>query len=83
MEQKTPHHPQIKNEASWRARTRHFPILDVGGGGGGLGLSKCAGFLEPRKPGYLGTKGDGLLEEVYALYRSTAVVCRRCSHLSI
>ena len=35
MEQQTPiPHPQIKDEAARRAKTRHFPILDLGGGGG-------------------------------------------------
>ena len=36
-----PHPPQIKDEAArrMRAKTRHFPILDLGGGGrGGLGF---------------------------------------------
>ena len=38
MEQQTPipPPPQIKNEGARRAKTRHFPILDLGGGGGGL-----------------------------------------------
>ena len=40
MEQQTPIPPQIKDEAARRAKTRHFPILDLGGGGeGGLGFS--------------------------------------------
>ena len=39
MEQQTPiPHPQIKDEAARRAKTRHFPILDLGGRGGGLGF---------------------------------------------
>ena len=42
MEQQTPiPPPQIKDEAARRAKTRHFPILDLGGGGvgrGGLGF---------------------------------------------
>ena len=42
-----PPSPQIKDEAALRAKTRHFSILDLGGGGkGGLGfpfiLSKIA-----------------------------------------
>ena len=46
MEQQTPiPPPQIKDEAARRAKTRHFPILDLGGRGG-LGfpfiLSKIA-----------------------------------------
>ena len=45
-----PHPPQIKDEAARRAKTRHFPILDLGGGGGGgLGfaftLSKIVGHV--------------------------------------
>ena len=36
MEQQTPTPtPQIKDEAARRAKTRHFPILDLGGGGRG------------------------------------------------
>ena len=37
MEQQTPipPPPQIKNEGARRAKTRHFPILDLGGGRGG------------------------------------------------
>ena len=46
MEQQTPIPPQIKDEGARRAKTRHFPILDLGGRGG-LGfpfiLSKIAG----------------------------------------
>ena len=46
-----PHPPQIKDEAARRAKTRHFPILDLGGRGG-LGfpfiLSKIVGL--PRWP---------------------------------
>ena len=46
MEQQTPIPPQIKDEAARRAKTRHFPILDLGGRGG-LGfpfiLSKIVG----------------------------------------
>ena len=40
MEQQTPipPPPQIKDEAARRAKTRHFPILDLGGGEGGLGF---------------------------------------------
>ena len=36
MEQQTPipPPPQIKDEAARRAKTRHFPILDLGGRGG-------------------------------------------------
>ena len=34
MEQQTPISPQIKDEAARRAKTRHFPILDLGGRGG-------------------------------------------------
>ena len=30
--------PQIKDEAARRAKTHHFPILDLGGEGGGLGF---------------------------------------------
>ena len=32
------HPPQIKDEAARRAKTRHFPIFDLGGeeGGGGV-----------------------------------------------
>ena len=29
-----PHPPQIKDEGARRAKTRHFPILDLGGRGG-------------------------------------------------
>ena len=51
MEHQNPHphphpHPQIKDDAARRAKTRHFPILDLGGRGG-LGfpfiLSKIVG----------------------------------------
>ena len=48
MEQQTPipPPPQIKDDAARRAKTRHFPILDLGGRGG-LGfpfiLSKIVG----------------------------------------
>ena len=36
---KPPSTPQIKDEAARRAKTRHFPILDLGRrGGGGLGF---------------------------------------------
>ena len=53
MEQQTPIPPQIKDEAARRAKTRHFSILDLGGGGGGerggLGfpfiLSKIVGLF--------------------------------------
>ena len=41
MEQQTPIPPplpQIKDEAVRRAKTRHFLILDLGGGGGGRDL---------------------------------------------
>ena len=45
MEQQTSIPPQIKDEGARRAKTRHFPILDLGGRGG-LGfpfiLSKIA-----------------------------------------
>ena len=34
IEQEAPIH-QIKDEAARRAKTRHFPILDFGGEGGG------------------------------------------------
>ena len=34
MEQQTPIPPQIKDEGAPRAKTRHFPILDLGGRGG-------------------------------------------------
>ena len=33
MEQQTPIPPQIKDEGARRAKTRHFPILDLGGRG--------------------------------------------------
>ena len=35
MEQQTPipPPPKIKDDAARRAKTRHFPILDLGGGG--------------------------------------------------
>ena len=37
MEQQTPiPPPQIKDDAARRAKTRHFPILDLGGEGGGV-----------------------------------------------
>ena len=43
---------QVKNEAARRAKTRHFPIPDLGGGGGGLGfpfiLSKIVACLLPQ-----------------------------------
>ena len=39
MEQQTPIPPQIKDEGARRAKTRHFPILDLGGGGGGFRFS--------------------------------------------
>ena len=46
---KPPPPPQIKDEAARRAKTRHFPILELGGGGGGLGfafiLSKNVGCV--------------------------------------
>ena len=38
MEQQTPIPRQIKDEGARRAKTRHFPILDLGGGRGGLGF---------------------------------------------
>ena len=45
--------PQIKNEAARRAKTRHFPILDLGGRGGGLDfpfiLSKNVGCVSNRE----------------------------------
>ena len=34
-----PPSPQIKDEAAGRAKTRHFPILDLGEGGGGSRFS--------------------------------------------
>ena len=47
MEQQTATPAQIKDEAARRAKTRHFPILDLGGRGG-LGfpfiLSKIVGL---------------------------------------
>ena len=39
MEQQTPTPPplpQIKDETTRRAKTRHFPIFDLGGGRGGV-----------------------------------------------
>ena len=49
-EQQTPHPPQIKDEVARRVKTRHFPILDLGGRGRGLGfpfiLSKIVGFSQ-------------------------------------
>ena len=49
MEQQTPS-PQFKDEGGRRAKTRHFPILDLGGGEGGLGfpfiLSKIVGLVQ-------------------------------------
>ena len=40
MEQQTPiPPPQIKDVAARRAKTRHFPILDLGEGGGGSRFS--------------------------------------------
>ena len=33
-QQPPPPPPQIKDEAAQRAKTRHFPILDLGGEGG-------------------------------------------------
>ena len=39
MEQQTPiPPPQIKDKAARRAKTRHFPILDLGGGGWGFAV---------------------------------------------
>ena len=39
MEQQTPSPPpQGTDEGARRAKTHHFPILDLGGGGGGLGF---------------------------------------------
>ena len=53
MEQQTPFPPQIKDEAARRAKTRHFPILDLGGEGG-LGfpfiLSKIVASWRVRRP---------------------------------
>ena len=40
MEQQTTIPPQIKDEAARRAKTRYFPILDLGGGGGWGGVSR-------------------------------------------
>ena len=39
MEHQTPIPPQIKDEAARRAKKRHFPILDMGGEGGGSRFS--------------------------------------------
>ena len=39
MEQQTPIPPQIKDEGARRAKTRYFPILDLGGRGGGSRFS--------------------------------------------
>ena len=40
MEQQTPIPPKIKDETARRAKTLHFPILDLEGeGGGGSRLS--------------------------------------------
>ena len=39
MEQQTPVPPNINDEAARRAKTRHFPILDLGGGRGGSRFS--------------------------------------------
>ena len=52
----TPPRPQIKDEAAGRAKTRHFPIFDFGGGGGGQGflfilskiVGRCTTFLVKR-----------------------------------
>ena len=47
MEQQTPHPlppKKIKDEAARRAKTRHFPILDLGGRGGGGGGWEGLGF---------------------------------------
>ena len=51
--------PQIKDEAVRRVKTRHFPILDLGERGGGLGfpfiLSKIVGFFT-RPRGQFGSR---------------------------
>ena len=68
MEQQTPIPPplpQIKDEAARSANTRHFPILNLGGGGEGRSrfsiyfVQDCSAFLLDRmgfknnaKPGY-------------------------------
>ena len=43
MEQQTPI-SEIKDEAARRAKTRHFPILDLGVAGGGGGWGEGLGF---------------------------------------
>ena len=52
MEQQTPIPPPNQgwsHETSRRAKARHFPILDLGGGEGGLGLP----FILPKIVGYV------------------------------
>ena len=52
MEQQTPIPPQIKDEAMKPRegqKARHFPILDLGGGEGGLGFP----FILPKIVGYV------------------------------
>ena len=47
MNSKRPSPPQIKDEAARRAKTRHFPILDLGGGGEGRSRFSILGTSPP------------------------------------
>ena len=60
MEQQTPIPPQIKDEAARRVKTRHFPILDLGGGGG-LGFS----FILSKIVGSKQAHEDSLTEKAW------------------
>ena len=64
MEQQTPITPKS------RVKGKNAPFPHPGLGGGGSRFVQECRFLEPRKPGYLGTKPDGLLEELYYPLRS-------------
>ena len=67
MEQQSPIPP---NQEWNRVKGKNSPFPHPGLGDGGSRFVQECRVLEPRKPGYLGTKRDGLLEELYSPLRS-------------
>ena len=62
--------PSPPNEEWRRVKGKNSLFPHPGSGNGGSRFVQEYRFLEPRKPGYLGTKQDGLLEEFYCPLRS-------------
>ena len=70
MEQQTPITPKLRVKPREGQKLAISPSRIGGMGGGGSRFVQECRFLEPRKPGYLGTNPDGLLEELYSPLRS-------------